>query len=226
MQKTQFKVLVVLMIIFVCYNNIYADSNLTIKKIDYESFSIEKKNNKKYNTLGKIVKIIKLETNDNSIIGRVRSISMDKNGSFLIIDNSSSKKIYLFDKEGKHLLNYGKPGPGPKEYLYGYGAAAFEDGSVVLVTAYKLIKFNKEGKFLKEVKIKYNALDQIVLNNKLYLSISIYQNSRKDNSAMLIYNSKLEQIGGINKFDNRLRKMICQPLNIFELLSNLVECEI
>ncbi len=195
---------------------------IKINKIDYKSFINEKINNIKYNTIGSIVKIIKLETKNNSIIGRVRSISMDRNGSFLIIDNSSSKKMFLFDKEGKHLLNYGKPGPGPKEYLYGYGAAAFEDGSVVLVTAYKLIKFNKEGKVLEEVKIKYGALDHIVLNNKLYLSISIYQNYHKDNSAILIYNSKLEKIGGINKFDNRLRKMIYQPLNIFTKINKKI----
>lgn len=61
-------------------------------------------------------KYIKLETNENCIIGGVgKTISTDK---YIFISDYRQDKLMVFDHRGKFVGNVGRKGKGPEEYIY------------------------------------------------------------------------------------------------------------
>ncbi len=221
MKKNKLIILVILSMFFVYCNDNSKYSNINVKNIDFKSFSIDiKKNNINDKNLGKVVKVIKLETTKKSIIGEISSLSINNNGDYLINDFNRSKKVFLFNKNGKYIRNYGKKGQGPGEYEKVRGTAILENGDVILVTSLKLIKFNIKGKLIKEIKINYLVKDIIVNDELIYLSVYVYRSSKINKNSILIYNSKLDKVGGIVKYDTRLEKYRFVPHKVLAKINN------
>jgi hypothetical protein len=220
MKKYGLVLLALIVFVLIVFYSIACNRNNNeekIKKIDFYSFSVQKmKKGIGFEKLGKFVKIIKLETKDESIIGEMSSVYIKNNGELLINDYHSSEKIMLFNAEGKFIRSYGKKGEGPGEYVQLTKASFFDDENVVLASPFKLIKFDKKGKLLKEIRINYFVGDMIAMNKKLYIYVSAYRGRfHGKKRKILIYNSKLENIGGIGKYDKRLDKYLYSPHNIF-----------
>lgn len=62
------------------------------------------------------IKMVKLESHPDAIIGRVSKVELLKNGKFLIFDNAQAG-IFVFDSEGHFLNTVGCKGNGDKEYI-------------------------------------------------------------------------------------------------------------
>jgi hypothetical protein len=63
----------------------------------------------------KNARFVKLETNDNSLIGELKHIKVAENRIF-ILDSNMAKALFVFDYEGKFLFKVGSIGQGPGEY--------------------------------------------------------------------------------------------------------------
>lgn len=59
---------------------------------------------------------IKLETNDDCLIADINQFEVLKDRLF-ILDSFGSKKLYVFNKDGKYITNIGVRGNGPGEYI-------------------------------------------------------------------------------------------------------------
>ena len=66
--------------------------------------------------LFKSVKCIPLETKDESLIGDVNKILVHKN-SIYVLDCTTAKSLFVFDKEGQFIRKVGRIGSGPGEYV-------------------------------------------------------------------------------------------------------------
>jgi len=208
------KLLFLLIITFFLY---YCNKNgyeLKSRDIDFKSISITKSKTKNILDIGKIKKAVKLETKDNSLIGNIDKLICDKNGDFYIADYDSGKRILRFDKKGDFIRSYGKIGQGPGEYNSIESFALDSESNLFLLGNYKLIKFNKNGKLLKEIRIKYHSGYIIIVNDLIYIFILRYRYVPKNKKAILILNTDLKKVGEIGTYDTRLEKYLYVPRKI------------
>jgi len=209
------KVLFLLIVTFFLYSCNKNEYKVKSKYIDFKSISIIKSKTKNILDIGKIKKAVKLETKDNSLIGNVDSVIYDKNEDFYIADYYSSKKVFRFDKKGNFVGSYGKIGQGPGEYNSILSFALDSESNVFLLGNYKLIKFDKNGKLLKEIRIKYHSGDIIIVNDLIYISILKYRYVPKNKKAILIIDTNLKKVGEMLTYDTRLEKYLFTPRKMF-----------
>lgn len=212
----------IIILIFACILNSchVGKDDIENKKIAFRSLFIsEKKDIKHLNDIGKITEVIKLETTDNSLIGDVKYVVRDKN-SDIYIGDYHTRKVFRFNKNGKFITCYGRFGGGPGEYHQIMDFAIDMDDSVFLLTPLKLIRFSKDGKFIKEVRINYFAKDIMFIDDLIYVFVLRYRRSTKNKKKILILNSDLKEIGGISKYDERLEKHLYLPKRILSKYNN------
>lgn len=103
------------------------------------------------------VRIIKLETTPQSLIGRINKIVVQDEYIF-IADTELSKALFIFDRKGKFLGKVGDRGEGPTEY---YDVSDFtidvDQGKIILLdlTGRKLNFYTLEGRFLHSKSIPF-----------------------------------------------------------------------
>jgi len=151
MKKSVLQVLLVILFCS-CVNN-----KVDKKSIDLKSF---KKINNKINSLiegVKNIKIIKLETSEKSIIGNIDKIVCDVYGNFYVGDFGIRKKVLKFDKNGNFLMFFGEEGQGPGEFSEMIDFDVDNEGGVIILTPYKLIKFSGMGKRIREKRIFFSG---------------------------------------------------------------------
>jgi hypothetical protein len=59
--------------------------------------------------------VVRLETNDNSLIGEINKIYVTDERIY-VLDSDKAKALLVFDREGKYLMTIGSRGNGPGEY--------------------------------------------------------------------------------------------------------------
>lgn len=95
--------------------------------------------------------LVRLETDSNALIGRIDKILVIKNHIW-ILDRTSARGVFKFDRSGKFITQIGGNGPGPGEYTtltdFTYNP---EKEEVILVdNAGKLIHYSLDGELIKE----------------------------------------------------------------------------
>lgn len=211
----EIKVLFLLIVTFLLYSCNKSEYKVKSKDIDFKSISITKSKTKNIFDIGKIKKAVKLETKDNSLIGNIDKVICDKNEDFYVADYDSSKKVFRFDKKGNFIRSYGKIGQGPGEYNSIEGFALDSESNLFLLGNYKLIKFDKNGKLLKEIRIKYFSGYIIIVNDLIYIFILRYRDIPRNKKAILILDTNFKKVGEIGTYDKRLEKYLFIPIKIF-----------
>lgn len=102
---------------------------------------------------------IPLETNEQSLMGRVINIDISEKFIFL----STSDKCLLFDSNGKFILQIGRKGKGPGEYLYP-GAVKIGENFLFVPASNDLLVYTKTGEFVKRIK-NPAGFDNVPFNN-------------------------------------------------------------
>lgn len=109
------------------------------------------------------IEYIKLETNDQFIIGKIIDIDVSED-RILILDNE--KNCFLFNKNGKFLSRIGKKGNGPGEYqLLLQGKIG--NHVVFVISTNKILTYNFKGEFLQEKNLPY-PISAAWLNNSFF----------------------------------------------------------
>ena len=88
------------------------------------------------------------------------------NGDVILHDR---KEAHRFNKEGKYLGNIFKWGPGPKEINPGHlRQVKYFNNQILAKASRKLLKFNEQGEFIEEIKMK--EYPDILIDTNQYLT--------------------------------------------------------
>jgi len=206
----------VILILLICIN-IGCIKNVPIGNGNILNLEIEveEENYQVYNLseLGNSIEYIALETNENSFIGRAKSLFFENNNFY--IEDDRQNVIHRFNRAGKYMGIIGNKGGGPEEYA---GSIFFIDiipekecisffTSTFMRYSYKL-----NGEFIERMKLPkidegHFIANVLELNNHLFLCDLASTMQTKYN--YLIYNDSLssithieEELHPISKFDD------------------------
>ena len=179
MKRNRFEILLICMFVFFsCKQNVEGDAERLIELIEIDESYME--NLEQFS-----ICFIPLETNDECEIGNITSL-ISTSKSYIILDAQLSKKIVVFDRNGKYISNIGKIGNGPGEYIspISFSVSPNEDEIAVIDGAKNSIIFYSlvDYSFTREQKIPFYAAYMEYLNN----GELIWYNKGKDLSDILI----------------------------------------
>lgn len=193
-----------------------------VEQINVES--IDENSVLKYSDVFSSVHFIKLETQDNSIIGRIEKIIAVGN-KFVILDASIAKKVFVFDENGVFLNRVGTLGGGPEEYDCPDDIAydKYNDELLIWCSNYQSIfKFKLDGTFIRKIKTAWWAPSIVVAAQDtywLYLNnISQKQGYQKYN--ILEINEKGEVTGQLLPFNSDTKSLSPPCKNVFTSYQN------
>ncbi len=131
-----------------------------------------------YDSLFAKIEFIKLETNEQNLIGRISQI-LFVDSLIVIVDSENTKSINIFDLEGKWKCGVGLTGNGPDEYV--------EISNVVIVPEKKwicildrpqkkILYFDLNGKFISSERQSFmlDYFEYIDVNHKAFNVIGMY----------------------------------------------------
>lgn len=109
--------------------------------------------------------VVKLETRDNCIIGRINQVSI-LNDTIYVRDLAMTKNICEFDMNGKFLRSIGNKGNGPFEYVEPTDMHVTNDGIIIYDQwQHKLIKYKHDGTPIYDKKIPFICNQVFQLKN-------------------------------------------------------------
>jgi hypothetical protein len=113
------------------------------------------------------------------------SFNTDGKGNFYVSD-MQALRIQKYSPEGKYLLTIGRKGQGPGEYQSLSVVRFDRDDNLYIcdVTGRKISFFNKEGEFLKEIKIP-GAYENIYINSKGLMVANKYEQVMSENALTM-----------------------------------------
>ncbi|WP_209332887.1 6-bladed beta-propeller [Lunatimonas salinarum] len=127
--------------------------------------------------------VIPLETRDNALVGEVKKVILvDK--YLILLDNNTSKSIFIYDLDGKLRNIIDRQGEGPGEYIFPFAIYLSELGREVIVfdsKGLKAIFYTLEGEFVREVKLGQNGVffDLFPMEGSFYLTGEDPANEKK-----------------------------------------------
>jgi hypothetical protein len=102
-------------------------------------------------------RVIRLETNDKSLIGGY--IGKIKKNNHLYYISSDRKELLIFDRDGTFRQKIGNVGNGPGEYSALSDYDIFENGDILILDINKLIMYNNEGVYIKTIPLSINPFN-------------------------------------------------------------------
>jgi hypothetical protein len=184
---------------------------LSSKKETIEIRDSDLKKNFKGSEIFENVKLVPLETNDESIIGTVSKIVVVNNTIYIF--DTKSRSVLMFDKQGRYLNKIHKVGQGPNEYIDIEDFAVMKNEDIlVLDENKKLIQFNKNTTPSQTYKLPFYADAIECLND----SILIFNGSSFDDKVIVWDLHKERTIGTFLKFDPKTSARILKPLIKYE----------
>lgn len=142
-------------------------SNSYIESFDLFPIKIDKRNSysKKHLILQDVsnIKYIKLETNDNCLIGRSslwQEVLRDGDNIFI-----SANKIFKFNTKGEYLNEIGKEGEGPDEFQNCIGVTIDKTNKLIIVSSLNkcLYYYNYNGEFVKKINIEKSHINSFCM---------------------------------------------------------------
>lgn len=114
---------------------------------------------------------IPLETKEDVLLGTVTHIKIVKD-KLLVVDANKSKRIFVFDMQGKFLYTIGGLGEGPGEYMSINQVLVSPEGNVNILDwmKWKYISYDINGNLLFEHSFKKKVPENIIkLNDTLFV---------------------------------------------------------
>ena len=142
----------------------------------------------KFSDIFEDVSFVRLETNDNCLIGRTDIIVATEN-KYIILDSSIAKMIFVFNRDGSFSNRIGTNGNGPEDYdtpdLIAYDK--YKDELLVLCYNKKtILKFKLDGTFVGKVSFDWWINSIFTVNDNAYLLY--FNNYMQPNGKRLDYN--------------------------------------
>lgn len=126
-------------------------------------------------------------------IGNIKKLKTLSNGDFGIID-ASTKKLNIFDGNGKFLRTIGGTGNGPGEYIYPTDFLLDDSLNIYILdpAQLRLIRYNFSGKYQSSLNIDKYSEHMALFNNKLFLYSTMSMLDQPSGYCLDIRNNKKE----------------------------------
>jgi len=137
----------------------------------------------------KLNKIINLPQSRETLIGIIRDCTVDDQGNIWILD-SKECNIKKYDKNGNFLIQIGRKGEGPGEFIYPFGL--FVDKDKIYVTdpgLRRLSVFQKNGLFEYSFNIKDGRSVKLTKDGNIIIAAPLLK-SEKGGFCIHVYNKK------------------------------------
>lgn len=133
------------------------------------------------------VLFVKLETNDENLIGEVSNIFFDDSLMF-IVDKYNTKSIFIFDMNGNYISKISNFGNGPGEYSMIYNCFILKKEKRIVVVdtpQQKNISYSYSGDYISEEKSPFSIIncEYLESGNKVFYNSQFKQN---DNHVLII----------------------------------------
>ncbi|QZT36338.1 6-bladed beta-propeller [Halosquirtibacter xylanolyticus] len=119
------------------------------------------------------IEFVKIEENKDALIG-FGPVMKYKNGFYYIMDIVKGDRILVFDSKGKFIHKIGRKGRGPGEFIKCHAFDVDDLGNVYVVDTYntRVIKYDRNSKFISEVKIDFLAKGFRLLSNDKFVFLT------------------------------------------------------
>lgn len=127
------------------------------------------------NDLLEVKKIIKLETNKESLLGIIEDVIYRPEENLIIIsDPEGAKGVFMFDADGNFIRRVGRYGNGPGEYQVIKSIGYCNKQIIIYSNPFKLIIYSLDGILIREIdftreKWLFAADKMLVYKNDLYI---------------------------------------------------------
>lgn len=160
----------------------------------------------KFNDVVEDYKYIKLETNENCLIGKINQVLIYKEKIFIL-----TEEIYCFNMDGKFLYSINKKGKGPTEFIRIYNFSIDKD-MIYLNSPRKIVCYDcNTGEFVKYYNLNIGARKLGVVGNNLYIDVLLIKsqtnkgrifisNIDNQNSIKALFHEKKYELSVQNQF--------------------------
>ena len=188
-------------------NDLESDS---ISKIKIEN--IDENSVIKYSEIFDDVRYIRLETKNESLIGRIDRVIATED-KFIILDSSIAKMVFVFNSNGEFLNRIGSNGGGPEEYDEPDDIAYDEYSNELLVLCHNyksILRFRLDGTFIGKTMIDWwvNSIF-VVAENAYVLFLNNYtqKDGKKNEYNIVIINKEGKILENLLPYDESTGKL-------------------
>ncbi len=191
--KIYIYILVLISVIYNCSDNKKRNNkNRTFENLEIIGVNLDNMKKISLSEIYSSVKWIKLESNNNNVIGEIVKLEVLKDKFYIQSDNF----IDIFTNNGKFINRISNSGRGPGEYISLSDFFVDEKDESILVydsKSKKIIKYNSEGEFLNEIQTDLDGYSFTKLDDNYAVYIGSAYYNEDSNCRLNILNSK----GGI-----------------------------
>lgn len=109
-------------------------------------------------------KIIKLETNDNCLIGEISKVII-KADKIFVLDGNIAKKLFCFDLQGNYLFSFGMIGDGPGEMDSPRDFDVTNDHVFIIDRQCRVFTFNLTGEYQSTFRLPFLTTQLYAVND-------------------------------------------------------------
>jgi hypothetical protein len=161
----------------------------------------------------KKVRTIILETNKNSVIGRIKHLQVFENYIF-ILDANYPAKLFMFDTDGKFIRIIGDIGAGPSDYMYAddFTIDTQKKEIYLLYQHFRINKYKIDGTFIGTIRINRTSGKTMYSHYIQYYNGKIYTDVRRFMSE----NDEIENNYMLQEIDPETGKQIKCFMSVME----------
>ena len=130
------------------------------------------------------VEYVRLETSDEVLLDGIASLYLSVTDRYIVTNNMREGRIFVFNRQGKHLHNFMKKGNSGEEFVYAKVVRVDDKAEEIFVldTRNKVLVYTLDGKFKRVLDIPKDMLADDLWNydDEWLLSYDIYNLDRGD----------------------------------------------
>ena len=152
MKKTTIYLMALCMIVFSACTNQQKESNGPLPVADFEKEYPEKDLLVSEHA---DVEYIRLETTDEVLLDGIASLYLSVTDRFIVTNNMREGRIFVFDRQGKHLHNFMRKGQSGEEFVFANRVRVDDKAEEIFVldTRNKVLVYTLDGKFKRVLDI-------------------------------------------------------------------------
>lgn len=130
------------------------------------------------------VEYVRLETTDEVLLDNIASLYLSVTDRFIVTNNMQEGRIFVFDRQGKHLHNFMRKGQSGEEFVFAKVVRVDDKAEEIFVldTRNKVLVYTLDGKFKRVLDIPKDMLADDLWNydDEWLLSYDSYNLDRGD----------------------------------------------
>ena len=130
------------------------------------------------------VEYVRLETSDEVLLDGIASLYLSVTDRYIVTNNMREGRIFVFNRQGKHLHNFMKKGNSGEEFVYAKVVRVDDEAEEIFVldTRNKVLVYTLDGKFKRVLDIPKDMMADDLWNydDEWLLSYDMYNLDRGD----------------------------------------------